>query len=91
MRGRLTRTHKAPLLPAVTVSREYGCEGYPLALHLERLMEATSGLTWTVFNQALVGSFEFRAVTLARRLVECGWRDRSGLRFSALHPTLVNP
>jgi Cytidylate kinase-like family len=54
-RERLARIgRKAPLLPTVTISREYGCEGYPLAQHLGRLLEEATGRPWTIFDKALV-------------------------------------
>ena len=53
-RERLARTHPAPILPSITISREYGCEGYPLAQHLKRLLEEASGKPWTIFDKALV-------------------------------------
>lgn len=54
MQERQAQVHKAPSLPSVTISREFGCEGYPLALRLKELLEASSGLPWTVFDKALV-------------------------------------
>ena len=54
VRERLARTHDTPLLPSITISREFGCEGYPLAQHLKGLLEEASGLPWHVFDKALV-------------------------------------
>jgi Cytidylate kinase-like family len=53
-RERLGHPHKAPILPSVTISREYGCEGYPLAQHLKRLLEEASGKPWTIWDKSLV-------------------------------------
>ena len=53
-RERLAHTRQAPTFPSVTISREYGCEGYPLAQHLKRLLEEASGKPWTIFDKALV-------------------------------------
>ena len=53
-RERLARTRQAPILPSVTLSREYGCEGYPLAQQLKHLLEAASGKPWTIWDKALV-------------------------------------
>lgn len=50
---RLAHPHLTPHLPSVTISREYGCEGYPLALHLKQLLDETSGQAWTVFDRTL--------------------------------------
>lgn len=54
VRERLARTHEAPILPSVTISREFGCEGYPLAQRLKELLEEASGMPWHVFDKALV-------------------------------------
>lgn len=53
-RERLARSQKSPVYPSVTISRQYGCEGYPLAQHLKQLLEEASGKPWTIFDKALV-------------------------------------
>ncbi len=53
-RERLARPQKSPAYPSVTISRQYGCEGYPLAQRLKELLEDASGKPWTVFDKALV-------------------------------------
>ena len=53
-RERLAHTHKEPIYPTVTISRQYGCEGYPLAQRLKLLLEEASGMPWTIFDKALV-------------------------------------
>jgi Cytidylate kinase-like family len=53
-RERSVHSRQSPPLPSVTISRQYGCEGYPLALHLQRLLEEASGKPWTVFDKTLV-------------------------------------
>lgn len=54
MRERVSRTQQGPLHPTITLSRQYGCEAYPLALRLKDLLEASTGQHWTVFDKALV-------------------------------------
>lgn len=54
MQERLARPHREPVYPSVTISREYGCEGYPLAQHLEALLKEATGQPWNVFDKALV-------------------------------------
>ncbi|GLH69616.1 cytidylate kinase [Geothrix rubra] len=54
LQDRLAHPPRPLLLPSITLSREFGCEGYPLALHLKELLESASGLPWTVFDKALV-------------------------------------
>jgi len=53
-RERVGRTHPSPIYPSVTISRQYGCEGYPLAHQLGLLLEEASGRPWTIFDKALV-------------------------------------
>jgi len=40
--------------PAVTLSREFGCEGYPVAEKLQGLLEKGSGAPWVVMDRALL-------------------------------------
>lgn len=42
------------LNPTVTLNREYGCEGYPVALRLQEVLEKRSGLPWVVMDRALL-------------------------------------
>lgn len=54
VRERLTHPHRTSPFPSITLSREYGCEGFPLALHLKQLLDEATSLTWTVFDKALL-------------------------------------
>lgn len=40
--------------PAVTISREFGCEAYPMAERLAQLLEAKTRETWTVMDKGLL-------------------------------------
>ena len=40
--------------PAITISREFGCEAYPVAECLRELLEKKSGETWVVMDKALL-------------------------------------
>jgi cytidylate kinase len=40
--------------PTITISRQYGCEGYPLAEALKTLLEKKTGDTWTIFDKFLI-------------------------------------
>lgn len=42
------------LFPTVTITREYGCEGYPVAQRLQELLEQKSGLPWLVMDKELL-------------------------------------
>jgi hypothetical protein len=54
IRERLAHPHRMPSHPTVTISRQYGCEGYALAQRLKALLEAASGQPWHLFDKALV-------------------------------------
>lgn len=40
--------------PTVTLTREFGCEGYPVAEKLQALLELQSGESWVVMDRALL-------------------------------------
>jgi cytidylate kinase len=40
--------------PAITISRQYGCDGYPLAETLKQMLEEKTGDLWTIFDKALI-------------------------------------
>jgi cytidylate kinase len=40
--------------PTITVSREFGCESYPMVQCLQQLMEKKTGNCWTIMDQALL-------------------------------------
>ena len=39
---------------SITISREFGCEGFPLAQQLKKDLEAKWGGTWTIFDHLLL-------------------------------------
>lgn len=40
--------------PTVTLTREFGCEGYPVAERLQALLQEKSGRPWVVMDRALL-------------------------------------
>lgn len=50
--GDLHRKEKERL--TVTISREFGCEGYPAAQKLKELLESKTGEAWALMDQALL-------------------------------------
>ncbi|UFS72442.1 cytidylate kinase-like family protein [Geomonas sp. RF6] len=40
--------------PAITLTREFGCEGYPVAEKVQALLEAKTGMPWAVMDKALL-------------------------------------
>lgn len=40
--------------PTITISRQFGCEGFPLSIRLQALLEKATGEAWSIFDKALV-------------------------------------
>jgi cytidylate kinase len=40
--------------PTITISRRFGCEGYPLCEQLKTLLEERTGETWNIYDKALL-------------------------------------
>jgi hypothetical protein len=40
--------------PAITISREFGCEAYPMTECLKEIMEKKSGQPWAIMDKALL-------------------------------------
>lgn len=49
-----SKTEKPKVRPTVTVSREYGCEGYPLSELLKEIFEERTGEVWNIYDKALL-------------------------------------
>ncbi len=47
-------TPPAPEKRTITLSREYGCEGFPVAEKLQALLEARSGEPWALMDKSLL-------------------------------------
>ncbi|MDP2877150.1 MAG: cytidylate kinase-like family protein [Holophaga sp.] len=54
LRERLKRSPRQATRPTITISREYGCEGYPLAELLKIRLESATDEPWNIFDKALV-------------------------------------
>ena len=54
VKERLSLAPKRISRPTITLSREFGCEGYPLAERLRQLLEQSSSETWAIFDKALL-------------------------------------
>ena len=37
----------------ITISREFGCEGFPLAEELQKMLKETTGVQWAIFDRKL--------------------------------------
>ena len=40
--------------PAITLSRQFGCEGFPAALRLQERLSGSTGTPWSLFDKALI-------------------------------------
>ena len=40
--------------PTITISREFGCEAYPMTLCLKEIMEKKTGQPWAIMDKALL-------------------------------------
>ncbi len=54
--------------PTITIAREFGCEGYPLAERLCEALGARTSASWTVFDKALLERVS-RETHLSERLL----------------------
>lgn len=51
---RFAHAHKPKIRPTITISRQFGCEGFPLAEYLRGLLEDASGEPWNIYDKALI-------------------------------------
>src|SRR5262245_10545494 len=79
VRERLVERPSRPRL-TITLSRQFGCEAYPLAERLQGLLEARSGEPWTIFDKALLERVSHETQLSARLL------GRGGDEWHALDP-----
>jgi len=64
------------LRPTVTLTREFGCQGYPVALKLQALLEKRSGAPWVVMDRALLEAVAKDHRINAQILENIGARNR---------------
>ena len=62
--------------PTVTLTREFGCEGYPVAERLQVLLEKRSGLPWVVMDRALLDAVAGDHNLSAQILRDLGTKNR---------------
>ena len=51
---RLTHQDGPRIRPTITLSRQFGCEGFALAERVKALFEEASGEAWNIYDNALV-------------------------------------
>lgn len=83
------RRLKAPAVfrpgPTITLSRAFGCEGFPLALRLQDLLFTSTGEAWSLFDKALIEKVAQDEGISLRLLTDLGDPTR-GLEAFGFHP-----
>ena len=51
---RLSQHEEPRIRPTITLSRQFGCEGFPLAERLKILMEESSAEPWNIYDKTLL-------------------------------------
>jgi cytidylate kinase len=64
------------LNPTVTLAREFGCEGYPVALALQGLLEKQTGRQWVVMDRALLEAVAKEQHVSEQMLANLGAKNR---------------
>ena len=54
MKGKTETEKRTGLKPTITISREFGCEGYPVAEQLKELLERSTKEPWVIMDKALL-------------------------------------
>lgn len=54
---------------SITISREFGCQGYPLATALQEELERATDFNWTIFDKRLIEMIS-RDHQISKRLLE---------------------
>jgi len=62
--------------PTITISREFGCEGFPVAEKLKELLEGHTGDSWTVMDKALLEEVAKRHDIAEELLKNLGEKNR---------------
>jgi hypothetical protein len=76
---------KARRRPAITLSRQCGCEGFPLALRLQELLEPATGEPWHIFDKDLIERLA-REENIPRRLLQSLEDPARYLEAFGFHP-----
>lgn len=75
--------------PTITISRQFGCEGFPLAEQLKPLIESRTGETWHIYDKALLELVSERDDLPIEVLSGLGDPTRNVDRFGFLVPHYV--
>lgn len=70
------KADKKVVKQTITISREFGCEAYPTAEKLQKILEASSGETWALVDRSLIDEIARRHDLEADFLHNLGKRPR---------------
>jgi len=76
LQGRARETSPSPSRPTITLSRQFGCEGYPVAETLHTALEERTGQPWTIFDKALIERVSQESHLSERLLTNLGDESR---------------
>ena len=71
--------------PTITLSRQFGCEGFPLSLRLKALLEAQGGEEWGLFDKELLAKVS-QDEGISMRLLSRLGDPALGLESFGFHP-----
>jgi cytidylate kinase len=83
---RLSQPAVPRIRPTITLSRQFGCEGFPLAARLKALFEEASGEPWNIYDKSLVEKVAQDEAISLRLLKNLGDMTHS-LEALGLHPS----
>lgn len=83
---RLSLTQEPRLRPSLTISRQFGCEGFPLAERLKTLFEKASGEPWNIYDKTLIERVSEEQGISMNLLQRLGDMSRA-LEALGLHPS----
>ena len=91
---------------SVTISREFGCEGYPVAVALKDMLEGATGDQWTIFDRSLIEKLEreydltkefldhlgdkVSAVDRLKAMISRTWADESSHNYRVIADTIFS-
>lgn len=74
---RMAHAPEARLRPTLTLSRQFGCEAFPLAQHLEERLTRATGEPWTIYDKVLIDKVAESEGINPRLLKNLGDRSRA--------------
>jgi cytidylate kinase len=83
---RLNHAPEPKIRPTITLSRQFGCEGFPLAEYVRGLLEDASGESWNIYDKALIEKVAHDDDISLRLLRHLGDMTHS-LEALGLHPS----